>query len=324
MVLIISDNKDQSTCDVIDWLKYIGTSYLLLADNETFSIIEMAPNGSFIVQIRDILLKSEDISTVWYRRGFLKLPRISINAYTRDQNISELFCSFFHQEQTGLVDFFHDNLNKIKSINNQNTGSLNKLSVLQKAEECGLSIPNSIITSYKAVLKQFLKKNDQVITKAGIGDISFFTEQYVFSAYTELVDEQYLATIPEAFAPSFFQKLIAKKFEIRAFYLDEKIYSMAIFSQRNPKTTIDFRHYDRKIPNRRVPFQLPKEIEQKIVKFMNLLELTSGSIDLIYGTDEVFYFLEVNPIGQFGMTSYPCNYDIEKTIAIYLSACKKK
>jgi hypothetical protein len=25
MVLIISDNKDQSTCDVIDWLKYIGT-----------------------------------------------------------------------------------------------------------------------------------------------------------------------------------------------------------------------------------------------------------------------------------------------------------
>jgi hypothetical protein len=27
---------------------------------------------------------------------------------------------------------------------------------------------------------QFLKKNGQVITKAGISDVSFFTEQYLF------------------------------------------------------------------------------------------------------------------------------------------------
>ena len=31
-------------------------------------------------------------------------------------------------------------------------------------------------------------------------------------------------------------------------------------------------------------------------------------------------FLEVNPVGQFGMVSLPCNYQLEKRIAQYLIA----
>lgn len=31
-----------------------------------------------------------------------------------------------------------------------------------------------------------------------------------------------------------------------------------------------------------------------------------------------FYFLEINPVGQFGMVSGPCNYKIEKLIAKYI------
>jgi hypothetical protein len=31
-----------------------------------------------------------------------------------------------------------------------------------------------------------------------------------------------------------------------------------------------------------------------------------------------YVFLEVNPIGQFGMVSAPCNYNLEKKIAQYL------
>ena len=52
---------------------------------------------------------------------------------------------------------------------------------------------------------------------------------------------------------------------------------------------------------------------------MNRIDLDCGSIDLIYSVDETYYFLEVNPIGQFGMVSYPCNYNIEALIARTLS-----
>jgi D-alanine-D-alanine ligase-like ATP-grasp enzyme len=48
---------------------------------------------------------------------------------------------------------------------------------------------------------------------------------------------------------------------------------------------------------------------------MKDLDLESGSIDMVFTQDGEFVFLEVNPIGQFGMTSYPCNYFLEKIIA---------
>lgn len=36
---------------------------------------------------------------------------------------------------------------------------------------------------------------------------------------------------------------------------------------------------------------------------------------MIYNNDNDFVFLEINPVGQFGMTSNPCNYNLDKIIA---------
>jgi hypothetical protein len=54
---------------------------------------------------------------------------------------------------------------------------------------------------------------------------------------------------------------------------------MAIFSQNDKKTKIDFRNYNAIKPNRTVPFKLPIRIEEKIVKFMKLVDMNWGSID---------------------------------------------
>lgn len=51
---------------------------------------------------------------------------------------------------------------------------------------------------------------------------------------------------------------------------------------------------------------------------MNNLKLKNGSIDIIRGVDNNYYFLEVNPVGQFGMVSNPCNYNIEEKFALKL------
>ena len=77
---------------------------------------------------------------------------------------------------------------------------------------------------------------------------------------------------------------------------------------------MDFRHYDFDIPNRSVPFQLPHLIEKKIHKLFKALGLNTGSVDLIKSQKGEFVFLEINPMGQFGMVSYPCNYQLEKKV----------
>jgi len=81
---------------------------------------------------------------------------------------------------------------------------------------------------------------------------------------------------------------------------------------------IDFRLYNKENPARRVPFKLEKEIENRLSYFMKIENLNCGSFDLIVDKNGGFVFLEVNPVGQFGMVSYPCNYKLEKRIAEFL------
>jgi glutathione synthase/RimK-type ligase-like ATP-grasp enzyme len=97
-------------------------------------------------------------------------------------------------------------------------------------------------------------------------------------------------------------------------------YTAAMFTQTNEKTQTDFRNYDDEQPTRIIPYQLDTELEQQIQALMNEVGLDSGSIDFIKGQDNNYYFLEINPVGQFGFISAPCNFNLPKRIADKLTA----
>ena len=59
-------------------------------------------------------------------------------------------------------------------------------------------------------------------------------------------------------------------------------------------------------------FKLPKYIEIEMIKILNKLELNCCSIDFVIDKKNILYFLEINPIGQFGFVSKRCNYNLEK------------
>ena len=143
-------------------------------------------------------------------------------------------------------------------------------------------------------------------------------------SYTRELDEELIKSQDEYFFPSLIQEKIDKEFEIRSFYLEGNIYSMAIFSQNDTQTQTDFRHYNSQRPNRTIPYILPEIIQKKIALLMNKLNLICGSLDLIKSKDGNYVFLEVNPNGQFGMISKPCNYQLEKKIANFLIKADEK
>ena len=117
---------------------------------------------------------------------------------------------------------------------------------------------------------------------------------------------------------------IQKKIEIRSFYLVDRFYSMAIFSQKNKKTSTDYRKYDSEIPNRMIPYELPSNIEDMLIRIYEKVGLNTGSADIIVDEENNFYFLEINPVGQFTMTSTPCNYYLEKEVALELIRIKNE
>ncbi len=196
--------------------------------------------------------------------------------------------------------------------------NVNKVDILKEAQRFGLNVPATLVTSSKETLQVFKEKYKFLITKC-ITDYRMLShEGLYFELYKNEVSQFDVDKLPNTFFPALFQEKISKRYEIRTFYLDEVFYSMAIFSQSNSKTDIDFRRYDNDVPNRTVPYNLPIEIEKKIINLMKELNLNTGSIDLIRNHNGDYIFLEINPVGQFGMTSHPCNYNIEKKIAIHL------
>lgn len=194
---------------------------------------------------------------------------------------------------------------------------LNKLIVLQTAKKNGLNIPDTYVLDNKKDLSNLLSKNKskEFITKMKTESSMFQFQDTSSIIYTNVLNEQFVKSLPERFAPSLIQEKIEKLMEIRTFFLDGKTWSMAIFSQSDDQTKDDYRRYNNKKPNRNTLFKLPKDIDDKLCLVMNGLGLDTGSIDWILTKDNQYYFLEVNPTGQFSNMSMTCNYPLEKIIA---------
>ena len=62
-----------------------------------------------------------------------------------------------------------------------------------------------------------------------------------------------------------------------------------------------------------MPETLPDDISNSIIKLMNTLELMFGGVDLAF-SDGQYYFIEVNPTGEWGWLNQYCAIPLEKVI----------
>lgn len=327
MLLILSEKGDLSTNDVIDWLINFNVPFIRLNYDEPDGIellVESNRSGvSCIVRTNNHSFSLKEISAFWYRRG--GIPQFKIPAQSVDEAfekaVSGKIKEYLNLESRILYEFLHNYLDKIPNkIGSWEKAGVNKLLVLQKAQELGLSTPRWSVSMKTSDTIDFIERvGGKVITKGIWESLIASTPTSGYSTYTELLSLTNMSTFPPEHFPSMLQENVIKKYEVRTFYLLGRIWSMAIFSQNDPQTIIDFRKYNDDKPNRNVPFRLPNEIEQKLVKLMKFLDLETGSIDFLVDQNDDFIFLEVNPVGQFGMTSSPCNYYLEKEIARHFS-----
>ncbi|WP_435262903.1 grasp-with-spasm system ATP-grasp peptide maturase [Tenacibaculum sp. nBUS_03] len=319
MVLINSTDEDYSTDEVIRWLYRFETEFIRLNGSVEITNIRYS-NGTIKFNVdNDKEISLEEIKAYWYRRGNFQsgINVLSSNNKMFDSQLED----FLIKENNALLDFLLDHLkNEIPCIGDSKLCiDVNKNANLIAATKEGLLIPDFLLTSKKSEVLDFLNEQSRIITKSINVVFNYSNEDYWYPSYTNEVTLNDLEKFPDNFQVSLFQKRLDKKYDIRSFYLDEKIYSMAIFSQNDEQTETDFRKYIYDKPNRSVPFKLPNAIEEKVIRLMKKLKYESGSIDFVYTKDAKFYFLEINPIGQFGMTSYPCNYQLEKKIAEHLT-----
>lgn len=302
MILIITEEADYSSSLVINWLLFYKIDFVRINENDLLHLEFLIDDIKFFND--EINFNFSQIKGMWYRRGFLNL-KIDI---TTDSEIN-----FFRKiELKKILEYVYFKLSQLPHINKFENSDVNKIIVCEYAKQYGLIVPEEYLLNFKKDLYRLIRI-DEYATKSITGSTILHYGSHYITAYTSLV--KYIKQVPETFFTSLIQKYIEKKYELRIFYLHKKFYSMAIFSQNDKTTEIDFRNYNRKNPNRNVVFELPNSIKEKLIKLMVKLDLNSGSIDMIVTPNNDFVFLEVNPIGQYGMVSNPCNYYLHKKIA---------
>jgi ATP-GRASP peptide maturase of grasp-with-spasm system len=325
MILMIYEDGDFSSFIVADWLEYHNKDCILVNDKKTDVCIKKISlnNNSNEIEVeidKQLIINLNDITSYYWRRGMLeeKINSKEITTKNNNKEIEKTFNYHFVDNNRKNLEFLYYYLESKHSVGGRCNLDINKMYALDCAKKSGLKVPDTLITDSKNELVNFFNKNNRVISKPITNNISFIEEKVAFANVTVEVSKKDINDLGDLFYPTLFQEYIEKKYEIRVFVLKDKCYSMAIFSQLDEQTKIDFRNYNIKKLNRSVPFQLPKLIEDNIISFMQKINLDTGSIDLIMSNNNEFVFLEVNPVGQFGMVSVPCNYYIEKRIAEYL------
>ncbi|HMJ48548.1 MAG TPA: grasp-with-spasm system ATP-grasp peptide maturase [Ferruginibacter sp.] len=312
MILIFSTNQDFSTQTVIDWLHYYGHQPIIINEmnpivqvniglmNEKTDSIEMTLKSGMKIH-------SKNISIIWYRKGlnFFCWDYKKLLAKKHLKN----FYTHLEEESSALQSFIFNFL-KPKTIGDYEISDNNKLITLAKANSIGLLTPPTVIITTDKHLdhtKSMVSKNIKDVISVKINNRLFYNR-------TTKCDMR----IKKNLFPSLLQVEIIKKYELRIFYFDGLFYTMAIFSQQNEKTKVDFRDITQKTQLKYIAYKLPRQQEKMMLKLVKELGYTTCSIDMIVDITDKFYFLELNPVGQFGMVSMPCNYHIEKAIALKL------
>jgi ATP-GRASP peptide maturase of grasp-with-spasm system len=303
------------------WLKFYGYDAVRINESDVVIVNELT-SSKLIFTCKGQTYNLEDFKSFWYRRGFFPVANqwgtyVLENKEERIQNL----ISEHIKSEAGIVKRFLDYfvLNNLKCLDTYTSTDENKLMVLDLAAKLGFLVPEWVVTSDRFILKTFRKKyNGKIVAKSLGSPFSYYSDKIGIATFTSSVLKKEIDNLNDFFPLTFAQARVSKAYEIRTFVLKSKIWSMAMLTQASSKTRVDFRHYVKHKPNRCLPVKLPQELEIKIVELMLELNLTSGSIDFIKDLEGNYNFLEINPIGQFGMTSKPCNYHLEREVAQYL------
>lgn len=189
---------------------------------------------------------------------------------------------------------------------------------LAMAQTIGLRVPRTVITNSPSVIREaFAVFGSMIVKPTRTGHVVYDDKEHAI--FTSKLLSEHLEHLEGAsLSPAIYQELIPKQFDIRVTLVGERIFSAAIDSQSDPEACIDWRRTENpELPH--YPVTLPAEIKRKLIELMKRLGLAFGAIDLVQAPTGDYYFLEVNPNGQWLWIDDKLDFGISDEVADWLS-----
>ena len=233
------------------------------------------------------------VTAVWHRRiNFGAQLPAALDKQLRHASLGETSAAA-HGMLASLKAFRMDHLPHIRHAEN-------KQLQLQVARELGLDTPRTLTTNDPNAVRAFARTcEDGLVTKM-LSSFAIYEEGKELVVFTNEVKPEDLADLSGLnVCPATFQELVPKSLEIRATVVGQRIMSAAVDSQVSTRATHDWRRDGVRMLQDWQPYQLPLDVEEKLLHLMDHFSLNYGAIDIIFTPDGKHVFLELNPCGEF-------------------------
>lgn len=303
--LIISSTIDFSTDLVCYQLMMSGEKFYRLNRDEFIkhNIVVDLQKKSMMISIEDeeYNIQFEQLKGVFYRAPVFLRTQAKAELSVQEQLERNQWSSFLRN----LIIFQNANW-----INNPvyTYRAENKMFQLCVAESCGLQIPKTYVSNISV---NMLEREKKYIVKSLDTALFYDTQnnKEMFT-YSNVVSGEELQDYELASAPIIIQEFLNPKVDCRVTYIQGKLFPVKIL-QNGEGLYGDWRL--RKDELEYVPFQLPPNISVAICKLMQKLEIQFGGIDLAI-VGEKYFFVEVNPTGEWGWLEIKTGMQISQTI----------
>lgn len=295
-ILIITSRSDTTADYVVLELRRTGASYFRINTEDIFFNIDatIAVAGSSVDVCLGLPKGTVDLSgvkSVWYRRPQLAPIPSSIS----DRGASK----FVRSERRGFLDMLYESIPGLwVSRPHAIRRAENKLLQLREAARIGLRIPQTHVTNSASAAQAFLHSvGDVAVIKPTVdGFISIAGQDKII--YANLIHTDDIIAQELAISPCIFQERLAAILNIRAVVIGGFCCAVEVHPPDGHDSVLDWRHWLKGEPNYK-RHELPKSVSRQCITLVHEMGLEFSSMDLIQVDGGVYFFLDLNPNGQW-------------------------
>ena len=258
-------------------------------------------------------LDGRRVRAIWTRSAW---PPVGLDEVPAEHRLA---CE--RESREALVGFL-DGLAGARWVNpfHRQVEASNKLRQLRLAEAAGLSIPRTVVSNDAERIRRFAETVDGGLVAKMFHALSHTMDRsgpFVPTSDVTPGDLEHLEGL--RIAPMIFQEKIAKARELRVVFVAGRALAGAVDARQSRDGQTDWRQAGVD----EIGWQhaeLPPPTVVALGRLMDALGLVVGAIDLVETLDGGHVFLEVNPMGEWGMLERDLDLPISEAIAAALLA----
>lgn len=294
MVLILSHSQDVTADYLASKLESSKINFIRLDSDKVDGNIRVSfkeLNPILFINQREV--RAADISHVWFRR-----PKPIEIEGVKDQAEKEHISLEWAESIEGFLA--HIPIEKWVNHPSKNVIASHKFEQLSRAYNFGLSIPDTLVTQSPEDAELFWKKHGgEVIVKPVAGGFLDRGAGENSQIFTSKVSQEDLSRgkILLKKCPTLFQERIDKTFDVRITIIDKRIFAVSLINPVTPLNS-DIRR-DNMVDVQYSPVNLPREVEDALIRLLKSYSLRFAAVDMIVDKENRWFFLEINPNGQW-------------------------